>query len=382
MTQANIPLYKQVEEYIMDKIDKKVWLPGHQLPAETDLAQKFSVSRITTKKAMEELARRGVISRKKGQGSFVSFPTGSSKTGANNIISLIIPYDSNREELFDYISGATDFLSTRRYYLSIHCTKGESLKREREYLLQLPREGIAGIIYYPLNINSELDILEPMCLDKYPIITIDKRFDSLPISSVASENYQGTYEVMSRLIGEGHKKIAFITRNRIENASSLKDRYSAYCKALKDHGIHFNVDFVITNYSAKSLNKNDGGEYLVKRLESLFEQDVTAIFIESDHQIIRAYQTLLNKGYKFPANFCITGFDNVIVPEWFNVPYISVKQNFYEIGRKAAEMMVNLIEKNDAGCAKIEIPVQVVRSREPEGDTETAAEDVLLETAR
>jgi DNA-binding LacI/PurR family transcriptional regulator len=105
-------------------------------------------------------------------------------------------------------------------------------------------------------------------------------------------------------------------------------------------------------------------EYLTKQMELLFEQNVSAVFIESDLLIIRAYRELFNKGYKFNENFCITGFDNVSVPEWFNIPYIYVEQNFYEIGKKAAEMMVNMIEKKEISCKKVEIPVRIVQSQD------------------
>ncbi len=357
------PLYEQVKDYILDKINNREWLPGQRIPTELELAEIFDVSRITTKRAMEDLAREGIIERIQGQGSFVSMNPQPANNGFNQIVSMIIPYDNTRPELIDYISGATDVLNQNNYYLAVHCTKGENVKMEREFLLELPKDGVSGIIYYPLNINSEIDILEPMCVDNYPMVTIDKYLESLSFSSVVSKNYEGAYTVITKLIEAGHKKIAFITRNRIENASSLRERYSAYCKALKDHDIPFDINLVITDYDAKFANKKDGKkklDYLSNQLQNLFDLKVTAIFIENDPLIVSIFENFGQRGVSVPQNFCVTGFDRVFLPKWLNISYISVEQNFYEIGRKAAQVIINIIENREIEYKKVEIPVSYV----------------------
>lgn len=48
--------------------------PGTALPAETELAEQFSVSRMTARHAFENLAREGLIDRRRGAGSFVAAP--------------------------------------------------------------------------------------------------------------------------------------------------------------------------------------------------------------------------------------------------------------------------------------------------------------------
>lgn len=69
-TQA-APLYHQLYELLKSKITSGEWPPGSLSPGETELATRFSVSRITTKRALNELGRDGLVERRAGRGTHV-----------------------------------------------------------------------------------------------------------------------------------------------------------------------------------------------------------------------------------------------------------------------------------------------------------------------
>lgn len=71
---GSIPLYKQIANYIRDKVDDREWAVGSQIPTEQELCDLFNVSRITVVKALERLVEEGVLRREQGKGTFVSFP--------------------------------------------------------------------------------------------------------------------------------------------------------------------------------------------------------------------------------------------------------------------------------------------------------------------
>lgn len=68
----HIPLYRQVESILEDKIVSGEWEKGYRIPSEQELAQQFQVSNITVKRAVMELVQKGLIYRQRGKGSFVS----------------------------------------------------------------------------------------------------------------------------------------------------------------------------------------------------------------------------------------------------------------------------------------------------------------------
>lgn len=54
------------------------WLPGSQLPVETELAERYGVSRMTMNKALGQLAREGFLVRRKKSGTQVAQPRAES----------------------------------------------------------------------------------------------------------------------------------------------------------------------------------------------------------------------------------------------------------------------------------------------------------------
>lgn len=69
-----IPLYQQLMEKVEAKIISGEYRPGDKLRPEVELAKQYGVSVITARKSMDELARRGLVERKQGKGTFVAQP--------------------------------------------------------------------------------------------------------------------------------------------------------------------------------------------------------------------------------------------------------------------------------------------------------------------
>ena len=71
---TSIPLYYQLQEILRDKIENGVWKSGDLLPTEIDLCKQFDVSRITVRKALQQLRMEGIIDRLPGRGTTVAQP--------------------------------------------------------------------------------------------------------------------------------------------------------------------------------------------------------------------------------------------------------------------------------------------------------------------
>lgn len=66
------PLYERVERFILGKIQSGEWATSHRLPSEPEFSRILGISRMTINRAMRELARRNVIDRIPGVGTFVA----------------------------------------------------------------------------------------------------------------------------------------------------------------------------------------------------------------------------------------------------------------------------------------------------------------------
>jgi GntR family transcriptional regulator len=67
------PLYHQVEELLLERI-RREGRPGQLLPTQRELAAEFGTSLITVKRALQEIARRGLLESTRGRGTVVLRP--------------------------------------------------------------------------------------------------------------------------------------------------------------------------------------------------------------------------------------------------------------------------------------------------------------------
>jgi GntR family transcriptional regulator len=67
-----LPLYHQLQSILKAEIESRKWHADEQLPNETKIAERFGVSKITVRQALQELAELGYIRREQGRGTFVA----------------------------------------------------------------------------------------------------------------------------------------------------------------------------------------------------------------------------------------------------------------------------------------------------------------------
>jgi GntR family transcriptional regulator len=62
--------YREIERYLRTRVEGA--RPGAPLPSEAELCERFSVSRMTVRQALQELTNDGLVERRRGQGTFVA----------------------------------------------------------------------------------------------------------------------------------------------------------------------------------------------------------------------------------------------------------------------------------------------------------------------
>lgn len=74
LADPELSLHQRIVNDIEGKILSGEWAPGQRIPFELDLAAQYNCSRMTVNKAMTQLARAGLVERRKKSGSFVTQP--------------------------------------------------------------------------------------------------------------------------------------------------------------------------------------------------------------------------------------------------------------------------------------------------------------------
>lgn len=354
-----VKLYEKIVNSIKESIIMGEFHTDDKLPTEVELAKEFNVSRITSKRALEELRLQGFIYRVQGSGSFVSDITKSSDSNEgdnNHRIAIIIPFEQSKGGIINVIKDATEVFNKHNFYLTIYNTQNDP-KLERELLIQLYQEGTKGIIYYPSSDLKNFEIINKLFLNNYPIVTIDKYFDGIPISSVVSDNFKSSYNVTKFLINEGHKKIGFISDVCIESTHSVRQRYFGYCKALNE------ADIMI-NESVIKMGFNDGSEedyfhnydHVVDDFKS---NKITALVCINDYVASFCMREAINAGFSIPEDLSIVGHDDIDLASHLQVPLTTLAQDFHKMGKIAAELILERI-KDEKEPRQVVLPTKLV----------------------
>lgn len=353
------PLYQTILDELRSKIRNGTLQPNQALPTELELADMYKVSRITSKRAMEELEREGLILRKRGVGSVVAPLSDRMEPSIGLMIAMIFPFKSVEGWVLEYVRGASDFLETRRSFLSIRCS-GE--RPEHEVLGQVVQEPVDGIIYYPDTTVEEEELLATMLYSGLPIVSIDKYYDGLEISSVSSDNQGGMREIVQHLVDLGHRKIGFFSIEPLARVTSVRDRYLSYCRTLLDNRIPLLDEQVVCFTYEEHRNSIDIDhlELVEEKLKKLLKAGVTAIVAENDLTALFIYVAARNLGKNIPGDFSLTGFDDLSLLRQFSISMTTVRQDSYGIGFKAAEMLYDRIIGREKACLRLTHPVEMV----------------------
>lgn len=70
-TDANDPLYVRVQRDLMEMLKQDEYKPGAKIPSERELSIRFGASRMTTRKAVEQLVDRGALERRGTSGTYL-----------------------------------------------------------------------------------------------------------------------------------------------------------------------------------------------------------------------------------------------------------------------------------------------------------------------
>jgi DNA-binding LacI/PurR family transcriptional regulator len=163
---------------------------------------------------------------------------------------------------------------------------------------------------------------------------------------------------VSHLIQLGHRRISYIALVQLEDVSSVKERFLGYCKALKDHDIP--IDHNIIRVPLSKYTQKDTRNKLRDVLSDLLERGITAIFAEHDYLAILIAKELSNMKVRIPEDVSLVGFDNIEMLEHLEFQLTTVDQDFYQIGKSAAQLVLEAIENGAYKPKEFVVPVKLI----------------------
>lgn len=272
----------------------------------------------------------------------------SMRSHKTNVIGMIMPDVQNPFSV--QVMGGVNQAITQFGYDLISYTGGDSTvaswpARERKYVSLLNGSITDGVIVVASTASS--------FSTNFPIVAVDHHPGSIDFPTVLSTNREGALSVMRYLTELGHRRIGFVG-GRSDLQSAVR-RYQGYVDGLEEANINLDTDLVREgNFTT------EGGYRCAQKLLNLLDRP-TAIFATNDQSAFGVIRAAQDMGLQIPDDLSVVGFDNIpesayILP----VGLTTVDQDLHQMGVKATEILVNLINGEELSAAVHKIPTQLI----------------------
>jgi LacI family transcriptional regulator len=214
------------------------------------------------------------------------------------------------------------------------CHSDNRASREGDYLAHLVEQRVQGILVTP--VDPEAAVLSDVRRNGTPLVIVDRTREDDEFCSVAVDDVLGGRLAVEHLLERGHTRVAFI--GGPVTIGQVRDRLDGARSAWAEAGLPDDQLTVIPTAGLTVVEGRSAGERLMgvgKRLRP------TAAFCANDLLALGLLQQLSTAGLSVPGDLAIVGYDDIEYASAAAVPLTSVRQPRQELGRRAAELVLD-----------------------------------------
>ncbi len=243
----------------------------------------------------------------------------------------VLVSDINNPFFTTLIRGVEDVARTSQYSVVL-CNSDEDPDKEASYIAAILAEQMAGVIISPTSRSAHVrELLDA----SVPIVAIDRQVPGATVDIVAVDNEQAAQLATAHLIDEGFARIACITGPR--DVSTAQQRLEGYRRALRAAGR--SVDTRLIRHT--DFREDGGYRAMADLLDHTPRPD--AVFTTNNLMTVGALECLVGRGVGVPEDVGVFGFDDVPCATLIRPPISTITQPTYDIGRTAAELLLQRI---------------------------------------
>ncbi len=298
-----------------------------------------TISRVmNTPEIVAENTRQKVINAVKELAYIPNMMAASMPRRRTNSIGLIIP-DITNIFFSNLVRGVQDVCENYGYSVLV-VNSDDIQEKEGRYLKLLYSRRVDGVILTVAGYREEEFPEEELSLlKKMNIVLIDREINGMIAPIVKVNNFAGAYSAVKYLITMGHRKIMYLAG--IEGTRTNHEREKGYLAALKEAHINWKKELAVDFRLDTAYQKIMHSWPQLKNSDEL----PTAIFAANDLMAIGALKAFVRLKVQVPKEVSIIGFDNIPFSDCTCPPLTTIAQPTYQMGQKAVETLIKLIDK-------------------------------------
>ncbi|WP_323742414.1 LacI family DNA-binding transcriptional regulator [Nocardioides islandensis] len=285
------------------------------------------VSPATRRKVEQAMAELGFVRNEAAR----HLRSGRSRTLAYVMLDAANPFFT------DVAAGIEETAESGHFSLYM-CNSGQRADREAGYLAHLVEQRVQGILVTP--IDPEAPHLASVARRGTPVVIVDRTTRDESLCSVAVDDVLGGSLAVEHLLDRGHQRIAFV--GGPESIGQVRDRLVGARQGLAAAGA---PDITVIETLATTVREGrQAGERLLGLARA---KRPTAAFCANDLLALGLLQQVVASGLRVPDDLAIVGYDDIYFAGAAAVPLTSVRQPRHELGRRAAELVLDEADNAD-----------------------------------
>jgi DNA-binding LacI/PurR family transcriptional regulator len=304
------------------------------------IAQALNISISTVSRALQNHPRIGLRTKEKvfemaQRLNYVPNPAAILlKKNKTYTIGVVLPH--LQEEFFSQaITAIEDVISAENYNVVVSQSR-DKLERENRAIKSFISSRVDGVI---ASISAETtQYYQFRELEKYgiPIVFFDRAPKDVAVNKVRGNIADAAFEVIDFLAKKGIKKVAIL--NGPASLEISDERLMGYWGAMKK----FNLPIIQNYIKSTDLSKEDTTKKMIELLNG--KELPEAVFCFNDYVALYAMQVCKQRGLIPNKDIMFVSFANLPITTYLdNPPLASVEQFAYQMGEKAAQLLLKII---------------------------------------
>jgi len=275
----------------------------------------------------------------------------SLRSQKSNVISVVVPEIVHH--FFSSVIAGIDEVAQAQGYNVMIFQSSENYEREVAILQAIESNRAEGVLVSIAKTTRNFGHFRELTDMNFPLVFFDRICEEIDTDRVIVDDFSGAMNAVEYLIKTGCKRIAHLAGpNHLLIAYQRK---RGYISALEKNGLEVDDSLIF---------KCDTIEEAYKVVPELMKIDnpPDAIFAVNDMTAVGALNSLKKLGYRIPEDISVLGFTDGLVSTVTDPPLSTISQHGFEMGRIAAEMLLERIANPDSGKKPdtIVIPTELI----------------------
>jgi DNA-binding LacI/PurR family transcriptional regulator len=255
----------------------------------------------------------------------------------SRILGVIVP-DLRISFFSEAVRGMYEEASIKGYecILLAHDEDADKERKKIEFLSDL---GVDGILLNSAGGKKNFELYKSIFEEGIKIVCWDRKLDELKFKSVIINDISASYNLTEEMIKKGRKNILFLGPHR--GIPVCRDRFNGYKMALQKYKIPYRPELVLETFRDVDDSYKKMSTFLDKKIK------IDGMVSVGGLNTFGAGKAILDHKLTIPKDVVIGEFGDNDVVYRLGVPFYTVNQNPYKIGKASVDLLVKIIDTKE-----------------------------------